>query len=203
MELLPQITNLPTLPRVSFAPCLTHTPLLIAWFVHPSLLHSFAPPCLQHSPPILAWFVHPLLLHSLTLNFASCLTHTPLLLARFVQPANEHSLSAPWMSAKKTDWSGKTMWLNMLLVCTIQSYVGSPSDEGRERALSKSCASTLPSLSSTRSLPIIQFPPYFCLLRLDTWCYSKRSSIPSCTHTRWDHPILLAWTLQAIASNQQ
>ena len=62
--------------RFTFAPCLTHTPPWMAWFVHPSLLQrlTFAP-CFTHTPPLTALFVHPLLLHRLT--FAPCLVQTP------------------------------------------------------------------------------------------------------------------------------
>ena len=43
-----------------FAPCLQHTPLFIAWFLHPLVLHRLkSAPCLLHTPPLTTWFVHP------------------------------------------------------------------------------------------------------------------------------------------------
>ena len=50
----------------------TDSSLLLAWFVHPSLLHHYLAfvPCLMHTSPLQAWLVHPSLLHRLT--FAPC-----------------------------------------------------------------------------------------------------------------------------------
>ncbi len=67
-----------------------HSSSLIAWFVHPSLLHrlTFAP-CLMHTPPRWTWLVHPSVLHSLIATFAPCFLHTPPFLAWFVHPSVE------------------------------------------------------------------------------------------------------------------
>ena len=73
-----------------FDQCLIHALPLTTLFVHPSLLHclTFAP-CMAKTPPRWAWFIHPLLLHRLIC--APCYLHNPSLRAWFVHQSEEHS----------------------------------------------------------------------------------------------------------------
>ena len=72
--------------RLRFAPCLMHTPPLLAWFVIHFPLHRFIfAPCLMHTLLFWALFVHPSLLHCLRFIFAPCSDRLQLRLLRCCQ----------------------------------------------------------------------------------------------------------------------